>query len=322
METVKVRIVVPDDAPPALRGTPAEAELRRLGHLIIYDTLPPSEADLAQRLRDAHVAVNIRSSSRFSEAVLAQCPHLRHIAVYGIGVDNIDLEACRRRGIVVSNTPGYSADSVAELAIALLLAVANRLVVHDRLIRQGRWAERGYRTLLAGKTLGVVGLGPIGERVAALGKALGMRVVAWTFHPSPERAQRLGVEFVSLEDLFRQSDAVSLHLRLSPESRGLVSRRLLEMMKPTAILVNTARGPVVDEEALADLLAQKRIAGAGLDVFGREPLPPEHPFCRLDNVVLSPHTGGMTPEATAAGMAMVVENIRAWLEGRRLRVVV
>ncbi|GBD11607.1 Hydroxypyruvate reductase [bacterium HR23] len=313
METLRPRIVTPDDAPPALTGSPAEADLRALGDLVVYTTLPADAAELTLRLRDADIAINIRASTRFTREVLEQCPRLKHIAVFGIGVDHIDMDACRRLGITVSNTPGYSAQSVAELAVALLLAVANRIALHDRLVRQGRWSQRGYRIQLEGKTLGVVGLGPIGERVATLGRGLGMRVVAWTFHPSPERGRALGVEFLPLEDLFRQSDAVSIHLRLSPESRGLIGRRLLEMMKPTAILVNTARGPIVDEEALADLLAQGRIAGAGLDVFGREPLPPEHPFCRLDTVVLSPHTGGMTPEANDRGLAMVVENIRRWL---------
>lgn len=322
MEAVTLRIVVPDDAPPALKGSLAEQALGEIGHLTIYNTLAAEPAVLAQRLRDAHIAVNIRASSKFTAQVLDACPHLRHIAILGIGVDNIDLEACRRRGITVTNTPGYSAQSVAELAISLLLAVANRTAFHDHLVRSGRWGERQYRIQLAGKTLGVVGLGPIGERVAALGRGLGMRVVAWTFHPSPERAKALGVEFLSLEDLFRQSDAISIHLRLSPESRGLVSRRLLEMMKPTAILVNTARGPVVDEEALADLLAHGRIAGAGLDVFSTEPLPPDHPFCRLENLVLSPHAGALTVEANQTGLDMVVENIRAWLAGRPIRVVV
>lgn len=321
MEAVRLRIVAPDDAPPALKGSRAEQALRELGDLTIYNTLPPDPATLAQRLRDAHIAVSIRASSKFTAQVLDNCPHLRHIAVFGIGVDHIDLETCRQRGITVTNTPGYSARSVAELAIALLLAAANRVAHHDRLVRQGRWGERGYRIQLAGKTLGVVGLGPVGEQVASLGRGLGMRVVAWTFRPTPERAHALGVEFLPLEDLFRQSDAVSIHLRLTRESRGLVSRRLLEMMKPTAILVNTARGPIVDEEALADLLAQGRIGGAGLDVYGVEPLPPGHPFCGLDSVVLSPHTGGMTPEANEAGLAMLVENIRAWLAGRPKRVV-
>jgi D-3-phosphoglycerate dehydrogenase len=322
MEAVRLRIVVPDDAPPALRGSPAEGALQALGDLEVHDTLPPDPPALVQRLRGAQVVVNIRASTRFTAPVLEACPGLRHIAVFGTGVDNVDLEACRRLGIAVSHTPGYAAESVAELTLALLLAVANRVVGHDRLVREGRWGERRYRVQLAGKTLGVVGLGPIGARVALLGKALGMRVVGWTFHPSPQRAQALGVEFLSLEDLFRQSDVVSIHLPLSPQTRGLIGRPLLALMKPTAILVNTARGPVVDEEALVEALAQGRIAGAGLDVFGIEPLPPTHPLCRLENVVLSPHTGALTAAAVEKGLEMVVENLRAWLQGTPLRRVV
>jgi len=201
-----------------------------------------------------------------------------------------------------------------------MLAVARRIVSNDRSIRGGGWA-RGYGTQLHGKTLGVVGTGSIGRQMIGLGKAIGMQVLAWTLHPSPERARRYGVRFVSLDELLAGSDVVSLHLVLSPQSTGLIGERELSLMKPTAILVNTARGPMVDEEALVRALEEGRIAGAGLDVFCDEPLPPGHPLTRMDNVVLSPHVAAMTPEATLAGLEMAVDNVESFLAGRPTNVV-
>ncbi|MBI4233490.1 MAG: glycerate dehydrogenase [Chloroflexi bacterium] len=313
-------IVVPDDAPPAVAGSPVEARLRELGQLRIYPSLSATEEVTAERIRDAQVVINVRATTPLTAKVLRQCPHLKHIAVFGIGVDNIDLAACQELGITVTNTPGYSAAAVAEAAIALALAVVRRIPQNDRLIRQDGWAREPVGQL-HGKTLGVIGVGAIGQRTARLGAALGMRVIAWTFHPSPERAQEYGVEFLSLGELLRAADVVSLHLPLTEASRGLLGRRELGLMKPTAVLVNTARGAIVDEEALAEALRERRIGGAGLDVFAVEPLPPGHPLKALDSVVLSPHNAAMTPETALAGLQMVAENIAAWLEGNPSRVV-
>ena len=308
-------IVVPDDYPPAVAGTPVETALRELGDLTLCPSLAPDPQTLAERCQQAEVVVNIRITSRFTEEVLARCPRLRHIAVYGIGVDNIDLEACRRRGIVVTNTPGYAAEAVAEAALALALAVARKIVSNDRAVREGRWARTPV-VQLAGKTLGVIGAGPIAQRMMALGHCLGMEVLAWTFHPSPEREKALGVPFLPLEEVLRRADVLSLHLPLTPQSRGLIGRRELALMKPTAILVNTARSAIVDEEALTEALQSGRLAGAGLDVFSQEPLPKDHPLARLENTVLSPHNAAMTPETTLRGLLMAVENIRGWLAGK------
>ena len=244
---------------------------------------------------------------------------MRHVVVFGIGVDMVDLEACRRLGILVTNTPGYSANAVAEHAIALALAVAKRIVANDRLVREGGWARDAVGQLY-GKTLGIVGTGPIGRRAAELGRGLGMNVIAWTFHPDEAWGERSGVRFAPLDEVMASTDVVTVHLRLSDRSRGLLDRRLLESMKPGAIFVNTARGAIADEEALLELLAAGRIGGAGLDVFSREPLPPGHPFTTLDNVVLAPHVASSTPEADAEGIGMVVDNIRRWLAGAPVHV--
>ncbi len=319
VETLK--IVVPDDYPPALADSPAEQKLRTLGQLVIHASLAAEQGILVERIRGSDIVINIRSSSRFTANVLSECRGLKHIAVWGVGVDNVDLQACKALGVCVTNTPGYSSETVAECALALALAVARRIPRNDRSTRDGQWS-RDLVLQLSGKVLGIVGAGPIAQRVMGLGKAMGMQVIAWTFHPSEERARKMGVQFVALDELMRKSDVISLHLPLTPQSRGLIGRRELSLMKQTAILVNTARGAIVDEESLIDVLEAKRIYGAGLDVFSAEPLPQANPFVKLDNVVLSPHKGASTLEAQWAGVWMVTENVENWLRGRPTNLVI
>jgi D-3-phosphoglycerate dehydrogenase len=308
--------VIPDDAPPVMGPSAAYRSLLDRMPVRYYDTLTTSEADLLQRIGDAEIVINIRSSTRFTESVFAQCPHLKLLSLWGTGTDNVDLPAAARHGVTVTNTPGVSAISIAEHCVALMLAVARRIPRIDAEIRLGHW-PRGGGVQLFGKTLGVVGLGAIGRRFAALGAAIGMRVIAWTMHPDPS----LGFELVPLEQLYRDSDVVSLHLRLSGETRGMVGEREFSMMKQSAILINTARGPIVDEAALTEALLTGRIAGAGLDVFDVEPLPSGHPLTRLPNAVLSAHSAGVTPEALEAGLQMAVDNVFQFLEGKPAHVV-
>jgi D-3-phosphoglycerate dehydrogenase len=320
MKHKKLIISVPDDEPPVLAHTHIEERLRKMGEVRIWDDRPLDPDTLVSRIADADVVVNIRTTSRFTAQVLERCPRLRIVSIYGVGVENVDLEAASRLGIAVCNTPGYSGVAVAEMALALALAVARRIIANDRSIRGGAWA-RGYGTQLHGKTLGVVGTGYIGRQMLVLGKAIGMKVLAWTWNPSPARMREYGMEFVSLEELLTESDVVSLHLRQTPESVGLIGERQLAMMKATAILVNTSRGPIVDEQALVKALREKRIAGAGIDVFGHEPLPKGHPLTQLDNTVLSPHVAAMTPETTLGGLDMSVDNIENFLSGHPTNIV-
>jgi D-3-phosphoglycerate dehydrogenase len=279
-----------------------------------HDTLPGSEERLIERIGAAEVVLNIRASSKFTEQVFAACPRLRLISVWGTGTDHVDLTAAARYGVIVTNTPGVSAISIAEHALALLLAVARRIPQLDAATRRGEW-PRGQSFELNGKTCGVLGLGAIGRRFARIAAGIGMRVIGWTMHPKPEP----GVEFVELDDLYRSSDVVSIHLRLSPATEGFIGPRQFALMKPTAILINTARGAIVDEAALIDALTAGRIAGAGLDVFSVEPLPAGHPLAQLPNVVITPHCAGITPEALEAGLRMAVENIWEFLAGRPVR---
>ena len=267
-------------------------------------------------MSDAEVVINIRASSRFTREVFDRCPKLQLISIWGTGTDNVDLAAAKSRGVRVTNTPGVAAVAVAEHTLALIMALAKRLLEVDRDVRDGRW-PRGMAMQLRGKTLGVIGAGAIGHEVAKLGRAVGMKVIGWTFHPHGE-----AVEWVSFEEVFRQSDVLSVHVRQSSETLGLICGEHFALMKPGAIFINTARGGIVKEADLIDALRTRRIAGAGLDVFETEPLRPGSPFYSLPNVVLTPHSAGITPETTEAGLALAIENVFAFLAGRPMNVVV
>jgi len=310
------RIVIPDDAPPVMAPSAAYRKLLTQTPVDYYDTLPGTENRLIERIAEAEIAISIRSSTRFTENVFGSCPTLRLLSLWGTGTDNVDLPSAARHGVTVTNTPGVSAFSIAEHALALMLAVARRIPRVDAGVRQGLWTH-GQATQLHGKTLGIIGLGAVGRQFARLGAAIGMRVIAWTMHPDPA----LGVELVPLDELLRASDVVSLHLRLSADTRGFLSKPQIDKMKPSAILINTARGPIVDEAALIEALAARRMAGAGLDVFDVEPLPAGHPFTQFENVVLTPHCAGITPEALESGLELSIANVWNFLGGHPTNVV-
>jgi phosphoglycerate dehydrogenase-like enzyme len=236
-------------------------------------------------------------------------------------VEGIDLDACRRRGVAVANLRGNDADEMAEHAIALMLSALRRVPELDRALRAGRWSNemiRGAR----GLTLGVVGLGAIGGRTAALGRALGMDVLAWSFGPDDGRAARAGATPVDLDVLLRRSDVVSLHLRVSDATRSLIDSRRFGLMKPDAVLVNTARAALVDRAALIQALTERRIAAAGLDVFHTEPVPPDDPLLTLPNVVLTPHAASNIAHVVARGLMTAVANIDNFLKGNPTNLVV
>jgi D-3-phosphoglycerate dehydrogenase len=316
-------IVVPDDFPPTYASLD-QPDLRRLadyGAVRLYTTRAPDRAELFERLADAEVAINVRAYTTFDDELFEHAPRLKLISILGTGTDNVDLAAAARRGITVTNTPGVGAPSVAELTLGLILAVARAIPLSDARLRQGTW-QHVEGPELFGKTLGLLGLGAIGRRVAQMGRGLGMRVIAWSFSHDVERASALGVELVDRDEVFRQADVVSVHLRNTPEVRGLVGARELALMKPSAYLINTARGALVDTDALVAALRAGQLAGAGLDVFTEEPLPLErNPFRDLPNVVLTPHVGAVTHEANARSRAVPVDNIIAFLNGRPQNVV-
>jgi len=313
-------IVVPDDFPSIFKGTPGEQRCGRLGEVRVFtERGADGEAELIRRLAGAQVAINIRAHAHFTDAVFAASPPLKLVSIWGTGTDNIDLESAQRRGITVCNTAGVNANAVAEHTIALMLAVARRIPKLDREIRTGAW-PREMLTQLLGKTLGVFGTGAIGMRVIALAKALGMEVMALSARGETPRLVAAGARVASKEEILLEADVISLHLRLTPQTRGFLGARELSMMKQPAILINTGRGALVDRAALLDALGRGSLS-AGLDVFHEEPLKADDPILKLPNVVLSPHNSGQTPEVVRDGLLRVVENIENFLRGEATGVV-
>jgi D-3-phosphoglycerate dehydrogenase len=315
-----MRIVFPDGA--GCVQHPSELEpLRKLGQVDFYDGPPPDRATLIERLRPAEAVV--LDYSEMDAEVLRGCPHLRFISFLGIGYNScIDVAEATRRGVAVAYTPDYGATSVAEHALAMILALTRHIGPAFVSAREGRWEPGRFTGMeLRGKTLGIVGLGPIGAEMARLGAGLGMKLLGWTRRPSPARAVH-GVTLVSLEELFSAADVVTLHLAYTPESQGLVTRALLERMKPGAWFVNTARAKLVDNEALVELLRAGRIRGAALDVHETEPIPPgDYVFRTLPNVLITPHIGYNTREASANMLRIAIETVQAFARGERLHVV-
>lgn len=313
-------IVVPDDFPSVFEGSAAHERAKKLGDVRVFTGRgADDEAELIRRIGDSRIAINIRAHARFSEAVFRACPKLKMISIWGTGTDNVDLEAAARYGVTVCNIPGVNAIAVAEHAIMLMLAVARKVTAIDRKMRAGEW-PREMLMQLHGKTLGVFGTGAIGKRVAELGRALGMTVLPWS-----ARGQGLprnsSAAALAKDEILKRADVISLHLRLTPETRGFLGRREFALMKPDAILVNTARGALVEREALLEALECGTIAGAGLDVFHDEPLKPDDPLLRCANTVLSPHNAGQTPEVRRDGLLLAVENIERFLAGSPANVV-
>ena len=306
-------IVIPDDAPPVLAPSDAIGLLRDCDHRV-YPTLPATSRELVARIADADAVINIRASTRFTADVVADCPQLRLISIWGTGTDHVDLAAAKARGIAVTHTPAVSAVAVAEHTISLIFAVAKQTVRVDRAVRDGEW-PRAMVQQLRGKTLGVIGTGAIGREVARLGAGIGMHVIAWSFNQRGDHA------WVTLEDLFRRADVVSVHVRQSPETLGMIRAEHFALMKPGAVFINTARGRIVVEQDLVEALEWQRMAGAGLDVFETEPLPVDSPLRLLPNVVLSPHAAGITREATEAGLTMAIDNVLAFRAGAPVHVV-
>jgi len=315
-------IVIPDDFPSVFEGSPAHERAKKLADVTVFSERgADAEQELIRRIGRAEVAINIRAHARFSEAVFAACPALKMVCVWGTGTDNIDLNAAGMRGVTICNTPGVNAFAVAEHALALMLAVARKVPTLDAEMRKGKW-PRELHTQLVGKTLGVFGMGTIGARVAALGKGIGMNVLGWSALDQEARIRAAGATPATKEEILAKADVISLHVRLSTDTRGFIGRKELGMMKPTAILVNTGRGALVDLDALMGALKERKILGAGLDVFHQEPLAPDDPILSLPNVVLSPHNGGQTPEVIRDGLLRAVENVEHYLQGKPRDVVV
>jgi phosphoglycerate dehydrogenase-like enzyme len=277
------------------------------------------EPELVQRLAASEVVVAMRERTPFRSSVLSRLPALRLLVTTGMTNASIDVAAAEAHGVTVCGTSGTTS-AVPEVTIGMIIALTRNFAAEDAAVRAGGW-QHTIGPGLAGKTLGLVGLGRLGVPVARLAQALGMSVVAWSPHLTPDRAEPHGVRAVSKADLFGGADVITIHMPLSDASRGLIGADDLAVMKPTAYLINTSRGPIVDEPALITALRERRIAGAGLDVYDIEPLPAGHPLRSLPNTLLLPHIGYVTTDQYRIWFAQVVEDIVAWTAGAPIRTI-
>ncbi len=278
------------------------------------------EAAVARALQGFGIVCLMRERTPFPRSLIEKLPDLKLIVTTGLKNASIDVAAAKERGILVCGTEGAK-HPTAELAIGLMIDLARHISEENARMKAGEAWQASIGADLFGHTLGIVGLGNLGQRVAKVGQAFGMKVIAWSQNLTPERCAEHGVSYATKADLFQQSDFISIHMVLSDRSRGLISATDLGMMKPTAYIINTSRGPIIDETALIAALKNKAIAGAGLDVFDTEPLPRDHALRTLPNVVITPHLGYVTQDGYRAFYGGTVEAIRAFLDGKPIRVI-
>ena len=308
-----MRVAILDDIHCAYEGTTGVHRLRERARVQIF-TGPFGDPTV---LREFDAVVATRERTRFTRTLLQQLPNLQIIAQTGNHAYHIDLAAAEERQVIVAKAAGGFCRSAAELAIGLMIAVMRQIPSVDREVKLGRWPMPMTR-VLHGKTLGIVGLGHVGRHVAKIATAFEMKVLAWGRRVTPEAAKLVGAERRELDDLLSSSDIVSIHATLNEETRGLIDAKRLGLMKPTVYLINTARGPIVDEAALCAALSSGQVAGAGLDVFDEEPLPPGHPLTKMSNVVLTSHLGWPTDEMYAQFADAAADVLLAYLDGKEV----
>ncbi|MBI2887015.1 MAG: D-2-hydroxyacid dehydrogenase family protein [Chloroflexi bacterium] len=314
-----MKVAVLDDYHGAFLEAPPVLRLRQRATVVVH-TRQLALTERQTALAGVEAIIALRERTRFDAAFFQDASDLRLISQTGGVGPHLDLEAATRAGVLVATARLAGSPSTVELTFGLILAVMRRIPQSDRAIREGRW-ETPYGRTLTGKTLGIVGLGRIGTEVARVAQAFGMQVVAWGRRLTLEHAAQVGVRAVSLEELLASADVVSVHLALNAGTRGLLDATKLRLMRPEAYFINTARGAIVDEAALVELLREGRIAGAGLDVFAEEPLPADSPLRALDNVVLTPHAGWPADSSYAGFADAAVRNIEAYMDGAPANVV-
>ncbi len=317
----KLKIVVPGDSPPQIQGSAHLDRLKPYGDVQLYLNRPETAEEKIHRAEDADILINSRGMVQWHADVLSHLPKLKLISLCSIGTDMIDLDEAKRRGIVVCNQPGRTAPVVAEHSFGLMFALAKRAAFMTASMQSGKW-PRMDNMYLQGKTLGIVGTGHIGSEMARLGNAIGMNVIAWTYHSSAKRGKQLGVVYVSIKELLRRSDVVSIHVKLTDRSYHLIGEHELALMKPNALLINVARGQIVDTDALVHALNSGHLGGAAIDVYEQEPPPADHPLLKCEQVILTPHCADMTPEGVDLLNEGAVDNIIAFLHGNPKNVVV
>jgi phosphoglycerate dehydrogenase-like enzyme len=317
-----MRVSVLDDYQGVALGYADWSPVRARGIEIAVERYPFVDEDAAARaLADSEIIAAMRERTAFPRSLIDRLPKLQLLITTGMRNASFDMAALKDHGVTVCGTggPGGGNEDTAELAWGLILGAVRRIAEDHQLMRIGGWQTRiGHR--IAGKTLGLLGLGRLGSAVARVGLAFRMNAIAWSQNLTAERAVEHGVERVEKDELFRRSDVLSVHLVLGPRSRGLVGAREIGLMKPSAILVNTSRGPICDTEAIIAALEAGRLAYAGFDVYDKEPLPVDHPLRTSPNVILTPHIGYVTDENYQSSYPQIVENILAFLDGKPVRV--
>lgn len=295
-------------------------KLESLGELKVFDTMPDSTDEFIERIRNAEIVIVGRYG--FPKEAFKAASYLRMISVWQTGYDHIDIKAANETGVIVANVPGYAFDAVAELVFAFALSLLRKVHVADRRIREGKFNWKDYvGNQLMGKTIGVLGTGNIGIRVIQIAHGFNMNILSVTGHPNPSKEARLRIKFVEKDTLLKESDIVTLHVPLTPETENMIGEEELDKMKPSAILINTARGKVVDEDALVRALKDRKIRGAGLDVFEKEPLPMDSPLMGLDNVMLTPHIAFLSEESLEECTYVCVENVEMFVRGKAQNIV-
>ena len=293
------------------------ADWAKLGDRVdvtVFNHHLPTEAAAVSALEDFEIVCAMRERTPFPRTLITELPKLKLLLTSGMRNAAIDMEACKERGVMVCGTQ-WSQDPTAPLTMGLILELTRGIGRQNAQMHAGEPWQTYPGIEIEGRTLGIVGLGKLGSKIAGLAKAFGMKVIAWSPNLTPERAREVGVGYATKDELFATADIITIHVVLSQRSRGLVGREDLARMKPTAFLVNTSRGPIVDEQALLETLQQKRIAGAGVDVFSVEPLPLDHPFRKLDNMVITPHLGYVSTDSLRAHYSQMVDTIDAWFKG-------
>ena len=290
-------------------------KLRSIADLKIFDDIPKTPNDLKERIKEADIV--IVGWSHLTEGIIKSAEKLKMVSIWATTCHYVDLEAAKKRGIAVTHVPGYATEAVAEHAFAMLLAAARKLLQADRHVRRGEFDWRPFRGReLAGKTLGMIGTGAIGCRVAEIGKAFKMKLLAFDKYPNFERAEEIGMEYVGLQTLLKESDIITLHVPLTQETEGLIGKKEIEVIKSGCILINTSQGKIIDEKALINALKSRKLSCAGLDVFEEEPPQKDNLLFKLDNTVFSPHIGFHTVEAAKKCTDICIENAMRFLEGR------
>jgi phosphoglycerate dehydrogenase-like enzyme len=314
----RLRCAIPDDYFKISMNFADWSKITDRVDLTVFEKPFKSQDEAAAALKDFDIILAMRERTAFPRAMFDRLPNLKLMITAGMRNAAIDFDAAKDHNVVLCGT-NFARDPTAPLTMGLILELTRKIGRESARMHAGEPWQINMGMEIEGRTLGVIGLGKLGAKVAKLAQAFGMKVIAWSPNLTPEKCAEAGVAYASKEDLFKNADVITVHVVLGPRSRGLVGKEDLLRMKPTAYIVNTARGPIIDEAALFEVLQQKKIAGAGIDVFSVEPLPVDHPFRKLDNMVITPHLGYSTEEVFRGHYVQMVEGIDAWLKGETVR---